>query len=258
MSARLAVLGAGAIVPRVGYGPAGYALELEPGGPVTLFDCGPGSVRALPSVGLDPVDVTRVVVSHFHTDHVLDLFALAFLRRNPELADRVGPLELVGPAGLARLVEAAPAALGRWVAFEDVTVREVAPDDDGFGELATADLGLRCATTGHTPDALAWRADWAGGSLVYSGDSPVEPRVGELARDADLFVVECSFSDEVGSTNHLTPAGVAELVRIGRPRRVLLSHFYPPTDPAECVEVVRLATGAEVFAARDGLSVSLG
>lgn len=57
-------------------------------------------------------EIERVVVSHFHADHLLDLFALAFARHNPALAG-VGPIELVGhhltPGAAARLARAAGA-----------------------------------------------------------------------------------------------------------------------------------------------------
>ena len=40
-AARLHVLGAGAILPRKGYGCSGYALETAPQSMLTLLDCGP-------------------------------------------------------------------------------------------------------------------------------------------------------------------------------------------------------------------------
>lgn len=253
-----AVLGAGSAVPRAGYGPAGYALELVPDGPVTLFDCGPGTIRALPSVGLDVTRVERVVLSHEHTDHVLDLFALAFVRRSPKLAPSFVPLEIVGPRGTKQLVARAPGAIGRWVGFEDTSVREVTPEEDGFGVTRLGDLDARFTRTGHTPVALAWRVEVPGfGGLVYSGDTGLEPRVGELARDAELFVVECSFPDGSGMSHHLTPTQVAELIRTSGAKRVLLTHFYPENDPEEAREIVARATGVPVVAARDGIRVRL-
>ncbi|MEX1023825.1 MAG: MBL fold metallo-hydrolase [Planctomycetota bacterium] len=258
MTARLVVLGAGAIVPRAGYGPAGYALEREPEGPITLLDCGPGTLRSLPAAGFDPVRIERVVVSHFHPDHVLDLFALALYRRIPGIEERVPHLELIGPVGLARLVERAPDLLGRAVAFEDFDVREIETDEDGFGHCSSGPFDLRCAATGHTPQALAWRLEAPGmDRLTYSGDSGAQPRLGELAKGSDVLVIECSFADGAGTPNHLTPSGVATLVRAARPGRVLLTHFYPDTDPAECARQVRDATGAEVSAAHDGFELKL-
>ena len=98
MAAEWTVLGAGSILPRAGYGCAGHALRSTPGGRVTLFDCGPGTIRALASAGIGLGEVERVAISHFHPDHWLDLLALAFARRNP--ASQPAPrLELVGPRG---------------------------------------------------------------------------------------------------------------------------------------------------------------
>ncbi|HEX6884963.1 MAG TPA: MBL fold metallo-hydrolase, partial [Planctomycetota bacterium] len=109
--AELTVLGAGSILPRAGYGCAGYALRPAPGAPVTLLDCGPGSIRALAAAGIGVGEVRRVVFSHYHLDHCLDLFALAFARHNPALA-AVGEIELVGPRGLRERIEGAPGILG--------------------------------------------------------------------------------------------------------------------------------------------------
>src|SRR5688572_26913771 len=99
MPAQLTVLGAGSILPRAGYGCAGYALRPAKGARVTLFDCGPGSIRALGAARIDLNEIERVVISHFHADHCLDLFALAFARNNPTLHP-LPTLEIVGPVGL--------------------------------------------------------------------------------------------------------------------------------------------------------------
>ena len=84
-----------------GLGCAGYALRLVEDGPVTLFDCGPGTLRALAEAELRLESVQRVVISHFHVDHCLDLFALGFARNNPSF--EAEELELVSERGDRRL-----------------------------------------------------------------------------------------------------------------------------------------------------------
>ena len=251
MSATLSVLGAGSILPRAGYGCAGYALRPEKGAPVTLLDCGPGSIRALAGVGIALGEVRAVVLSHYHLDHCLDLFALAFARHNPALED-VGEIELVGPRGLRARLEGAPGVLGHWAAMPRSVVREVEPGE----ELERDGLRWRSTANGHTPEALSWRVEPAGRggawSLVYTGDTPEDPRVAELARGAGVLLAECSFPEEEAAPNHLTPTSAARLARAARVRRLVLTHFYPSMDPEEArARAARIFDGT-IELARDG------
>jgi ribonuclease BN (tRNA processing enzyme) len=248
VSATLSVLGAGSILPRLGYGCAGYALRPAPGAPVTLLDCGPGSIRALAGVGIGVQEVRRVVLSHWHLDHCLDLFALAFARHNPALAG-AGELELVGPAGLVARMENAPAVLGRWAAMPDARLTEVEPG----AALERDGLVWRSTANGHAPEALSWRVDGLeGGALCYSGDAPDDPRVAELARGARTFLCECSFPEELATANHLSPSSAARLARTAGVERLILTHFYPSMDPDEARARAERVFDGPIELARDG------
>jgi len=252
MSARLICLGAGSILPRPGFGCAGYVLEPEGAGPVTLLDCGPGSIRALGAAGIALERVRRVVFSHYHLDHCLDVFALAFARHNPAFAP-APPLELWGPPGLARLVGGAPETLGRWARDPDATVREVPCDGAGRGGFEAGGLAFRCVRNGHTPEAVSWRVELADGtSLAYTGDTGPDPGVGDLARGVDLLLAECSFPDDHATPNHLSPRSAGELARAAAPGRLVLTHFYPSLEPARAAEAVALVWDGPIETARDG------
>lgn len=252
MSATLTVLGAGAILPQPGRGPAGYALRPSPGEAVTLLDCGPGSVRMLGAVDIGIEEVERVVFSHYHLDHCLDVFALIFARHNPGLAG-VPTLELIGPPGLSTLIEEAPRALGRWAMDTDCTVLEVEPDARGRAVRTRGSLRLEAQQNGHTRPAFSWRVDLADGSaLTYSGDTDDDARVAALARASDLFVCECSFPDDRGTENHLTPTQAGRLAQAAGARRLLLTHFYPGTDPDEARSVAAREFSGPIELARDG------
>jgi ribonuclease BN (tRNA processing enzyme) len=262
MAARLHVLGAGTALPRPSragrcYGPAGYAYEPVPGGPLTLFDIGPGSVRQLGNLGLELERVERVVLSHFHPDHCLDLFALTFARRNPAFVGQA-PLELLGPRGLSAWYESGVASLGEWVRERRLQLVEQGPEAWAAGR-DQGGFRLFGVPTGHTPNAMAWRieAPAHGGALVYSGDSGERPQLAELARDAGLFLCECSFPDGRESEHHLTPSGAARLFRAAGARRLLLTHFYPELDPDRAAEGASSLAGVQVAAAYDGLCVEL-
>jgi ribonuclease BN (tRNA processing enzyme) len=255
VGAQWCVLGAGSILPREGFGPAGYALRPSPAAPVTLFDCGPGTLRNLPRVAIALGEIERVVLSHFHLDHCLDLFALAFARRNPSLgAPR--PLEVVGPRGLARLVASAEGALGALARDPAAAFVEVEPVA-GQPPLVRGGLRLSWTPTEHTVEALAWRADLPGAAVAFSGDSPETPGVADLAAGVDLFTVECSHADGHGVSGHLTPSSAARLAARAGARRLLLTHFYPQLDPGEARAVAARTFSGEILLARDGLVVEL-
>lgn len=245
------VLGSGSILPRAGHGPAGYALQAAGSDRITLFDCGPGTLRTLGAAGFGAHAVERVVLSHFHPDHCLDLFALAFARRNPS-GPPCGPLELVGPRGLAELLERGAALFGTrsWTRFEQTSVVEVDPArvDE---RLVRGALELRFAPTRHTPDALAWRAELGGCSVTFSGDSGESGELVELARGTDLFACECSFPDERAVEHHLTPSGAGRIARDADVGTLLLTHFYPETDPESARAVAARTFGGTIELARD-------
>lgn len=262
----LRVLGAGSALPRVGFGCAGYALVEDASGAkrggATLLDCGPGTVRSFASVGIELTDVRRVVLSHYHLDHCLDLFALFFARRNPALKDRP-TLDLHGPPGLERLVRESPAGLGKHARDPDARLHEHAPQaDESADERAAFEADGRrftCVRNGHADVAVSWRVDDPRGwSLTYTGDTNEDPRVARLARGCDLLVAECSFLEEEATANHLTPGGAARLASEAGVGMLLLSHFYPQTSPAEARARAARVFPGRVECAHDGYVLPLG
>lgn len=252
MTVEWTVLGAGSALPRADYGSSGYALRPAPRRPVTLFDCGPGTIRALGSAGIALGEVRRVVISHFHPDHCFDLFALAFARRNPDFKP-APDLEIIGPRGLVDLLERGASIFGErtWLRFEKTTLTEI--DPLASASLDRDDLHLTWVATRHTPEAVAWRIALAGErSITYTGDSGENADVAALARATDLFVCECSFPDERAVEHHLSPSSAGRMARAAGCSRLLLSHFYPSLDPEDARAAAAQVFAGEIELARDG------
>ncbi len=64
-----------------------------------LFDCGEGTQRQMKIAEISPTKITRIIISHFHADHVLGLGGLL---RNLEANDYNKPLYIYGPKGLEK------------------------------------------------------------------------------------------------------------------------------------------------------------
>ena len=68
---------------------------------------------------------------------------------------------------------------------------------------------IKSAPTNHTDGSLAYRVEAEGRSLVYSGDTDVSDSLVDLARGADLLVLEAANPFKV--PGHLTPAEAGRL-----------------------------------------------
>jgi ribonuclease BN (tRNA processing enzyme) len=213
-----------------------------------LIDCGASSLIAMRRFGVDPNAVRTIFVSHLHGDHFggLPFFILdaQFYSR------RMGPLTLVGPAGFReRLAQAMevffPGSSAAARKFE-VDIVEVAAGErrevNGVG-LTSVEVKHAC---GAPPLALRLACD--GRTIAYSGDSEWTEALVEIARGADLFIVEAlSFDKKI--PHHLDYASLrANAAGLGA-KRIVLTHLGP--------EMLARAAAAEHEAAYDGMTIEL-
>ncbi len=101
-------IGTAASVPTAARGTA--ATLLARGGERWLVDCGEGTQRQLLRSGLGLVDLDVILLTHMHGDHFLGLPGML---KTFGLRARERPLRLVGPRGLARLMETLRPVVGR-------------------------------------------------------------------------------------------------------------------------------------------------
>lgn len=97
---RLTILGTSSARPTIRRNVSGSVVEI--GGESVLFDCGEGTQRQALIAGLRFSRLRLIAITHLHGDHVNGLFGLL---GTLVLDGRTRPIRLVGPRGLARLVE---------------------------------------------------------------------------------------------------------------------------------------------------------
>ncbi|MBO6938772.1 MAG: MBL fold metallo-hydrolase [Deltaproteobacteria bacterium] len=249
---RLGFLGTGTAIPSATRGASGYVLEAE--GDVLLLECGPGSTRRWPAMGLDFARIGAVLCSHHHVDHCGDLAALLFGRNvAPEVHEG---LVLAGPTGHGRLIDRLQEAFGDGVRHDDLQVVEL---DEG-GALALAGFAIEARAMAHPrrnadeAPALGFRIERGGRRLAFSGDSGACDALVELCRGVDLALLECSYPAGRESSRHLNAATVAQVARDAGVRRLVLTHIYPEADRVDLESEVRAAGyEGELTIASDGL-----
>lgn len=222
--------------------------RVEGSGGDFLIDCGASSLVALRKLGIDPNTIKLIFITHLHGDHFggLPFFILdaQFYSR------RQTPLVLIGPPGFKkRLAEAMevffPGSSTAKRKFETI-VHEVAPASSLHLEgitLFTVEMVHACGSP-----ALGLRFEIDGKVIAYTGDGEWSEAVIELARDADLLIVE-ALSFEKPISQHLNYRAVRDNShRIGA-KRIILTHFGP--------EMLERLGEAEHEAASDGMIVHI-
>ena len=247
----LVVLGSGTAVPRPGRAPAG--LYVEEAGVRLLLDAGPGSLSRLADAGGRLEDLDGVAITHLHPDHSADLLAVLFGLKNPDLV-RERPLTVLGPPGLHGLVEGFVAAYGRWV--EDPPCGVQLREWQASQELAGWRLDTLPVEHGGAAHGLRLTTP-AGLVLCYPGDTDECDAVVELARGADLLVLDCSHPHRRKVEGHLSPTPCGRLAARAGVAALLLTHIYPGWDPETARPRVARHWDGPLHLAADGLRLTV-
>ncbi|MFO7600892.1 MAG: ribonuclease Z [Candidatus Desulfacyla sp.] len=248
------ILGSGTAIPLHGRASPSIAVVIE-GRPI-LLDIGPGTLRQLTRSGMDYEQIEHVFLTHFHPDHTADLVHLLFASRNPAVSRRRRPFKVAGPPGTARLIAALQQAYPDWLSLppEVMGIEEL-----GMGKNDRRDYGnftVITTPTDHTPDSVAYRVrDRQGKSVVYSGDTGFCDGVVELARGADVLVLESSFPDGEECDGHLTPSLAGRMAALAGVERLVLIHFYPECLRTDVAAQCRRTYKGELILGEDLLPV---
>ncbi len=197
------------------------AVVVRAGGTTCLVDVGGSPVQKLRRVGVDPVNLSAVVVTHTHPDHVYGLPALVQCLL---ILGRTAPLPIHCRVEHADLVRRLLDLFG--LADEGLSVPVVPVEPrEGVRVLATPDLVLTASPNAHgrMPN-LAIRADAGGRSLVYSSDTRPCAEVEALARGATALIHEATFARPDPTQWHSTASDAGQVARTAGVRRLYLAH----------------------------------
>jgi ribonuclease Z len=175
---KIVLLGSG-MGPRVDLAQFGASTLIEAGEMRLLFDCGRGATLRLTQVGVPIGTINRLFLTHLHSDHVIQIPDL--LLTGWAGGGRSVPLEVWGPDGTQEMMRHLQEAFGFDIHMRR-DVDEKRPADgikvlshdiaegvvfDEQGVKVTAFL----VDHGLLKPALGYRVDYAGHSVVLSGDT---------------------------------------------------------------------------------------
>ena len=220
-----------------------------PGQAPVLLDCGATSLCALRACGLDPGEISTVLVSHLHGDH---FGGLPFLILDGQFTRRASSLTIAGPPGTAgrlrQAMEASfPGSHGASRRF-GVDVVELAPGSTS----AVNGIEVACWEVDHPSGAppLALRVGLAGTTIAYTGDTAWTENLIPAAASADLLIAEAYYYDKA-IPYHLRYTDLVRYRASLTSRRTVLTHMSADM-------LAKAGEGQLAFeTARDGLVIRL-
>jgi ribonuclease Z len=277
----LVLLGTGSPLPSVNR--CGNGQLIIGGGETILVDCGPGVMRRIYELNIQPAHIATVFITHLHSDHITDF---ADLMVSGWTRGRQRPLKVYGPEGTREAVDGFLAALaadtryriahhGEKLPAEGATcdVTEIVATDEPHSAARIGDIEVDAFLVDHRPvwPAFGYRFRRDGKTIVISGDTRRCDALVRAAQDADVFVCEALNAEMLGAViqtaraagneagaamlteaieYHVSPRDVAEIARDARVKHLVITHIIPPI-PDEGPAVVAFTAGmAETFKGR--------
>lgn len=245
---RVTLLGTAAGPPaRVGV--AGISTLVEAGDDQFLFDAGRGFMQRLVQTGVPASAVSKLFLTHLHSDHVIDVPDLLLMGWSGPPARRA-PLEVWGPEGTRDMMS----HLEQAFAFDIHMRRDVdehappsgiqvmARDISEGTVFAKNGVTISAFLVDHGPvkPAYGFRVNYGGRSICLSGDTRPSENLVEACRGVDVLIHEAIDEDVVRRlvqndqqlfeaivSHHTTPEQAADIFRRVGPRLAVFSHVPP-------------------------------
>jgi ribonuclease Z len=205
-------------------------MVVEYAGGALLIDCAGSPPHRLDRAGVHLRQVTDILLTHDHTDH---LYGLPFLVQGLMLYEWTGrwsgELRVWGLWETLGTAQALLKLLGLW---ERITIEwRPIPAEAGHIAFQSADLRVLTTPVQHLRPTLGVRLEGrdSGRTVAYSGDTEPCAAVVALARGADVLLHEATNQRE--GPGHSTPAGAGEMAAQANVGRLVLVHFDPSLDP---------------------------
>jgi len=255
----------------------GPATLIEHGPERFLVDAGSGVGAQLVQAGVRAYDWPRLLITHHHSDHTIDLGHLLVTRW---IVGQNAPFEIWGPAGTRKQVD----LLLDYLAW-DIDIRRAHMHDRRPPEMRVTEIeegkilevgGVTVSAflVEHGPvrPAFGFRFDGGGRSLVVSGDTRPSETLVRWSQGVDCLIHECCDMARTGwfpgcgwptleekirdlQSYHTPPAEVGRVAADARAKRLVLSHLMPASTPEDLLAAASQGYAGPVVVGADLMEV---
>jgi ribonuclease Z len=227
-------------------------LLVEAGSETLLFDCGSTVPSRLDQLFPSKIGVSKVFLSHLHSDHTEGLPMLwmqgwqSFRWDSPLFIWGPGP-DVDQPSGTADLASRIQAAYATNTHIRRDLVEHLPPDGSLIRATEVSEgvvyqsngVTVTAFLVDHHPvkPAYGYRIDYAGRSVVFSGDTTRSDNLIKFAKGADVLIHEVILPPPGAGQGpitqyHTTPEQAADVFRRVAPRLAVYTHIVGPDGAA--------------------------
>jgi len=228
---------------------AGPATLVSAGGAHLLVDAGRGVLMRLAAAGVPVGQLSAVLLTHLHSDHITDLNDVITSQWITTFEPT--PLRIVGPVGTREVVEHVVASLGPDIGYriahhEDLSqppLVEVTEVESGPADVGGTTFTVSAAPTDHKPvePSVGYRIEHAGTAVVVAGDTVPCAGLDELCAGADALVHTAIRKDVIAGIPvqrlrdtldyHSSPEEAAQTAARAGVGTLVLTHYVPAFPP---------------------------
>lgn len=191
-----------------------------------LIDCVSSPAVRLPQAGIQLLDPTDLILTHFHPDHVS---GAPLLLMNMWVSGRQKPLQVYGLHHTLSRMETVMEAYGweSWPGFFPVAFHRL-PQREGILVLENSEFMVHASPMKHLIPTIGVRVESkvSGKVVVYSCDTEPCPELARLAGDADILLHEATGM----GVGHSSPSQAGMTARQANAKELMLIHYSPPAD----------------------------
>ena len=251
---KVTILGSGTCVPSLQR--SSCSVLIETGKAKILADIGAGTIRRLLEAGVLISQITHILISHLHLDHIGELASFLFSSKFP--SPRKEPLTIIAACGFVDFFIGLTAVFGSWIELGDHVLQIVELPGTGPGSYDCEDFKVQTLPIVHTAQSIGFRViSQEGHSVVYSGDTDYCENLINLAIGTDLLICECAHPDQLKTIGHLCPSLAGETARKAEVNHLVLTHFYPDCESADIQNECRTTFKGHLILARDLMTITL-
>ncbi|MDP3979982.1 MAG: MBL fold metallo-hydrolase [Chlamydiota bacterium] len=241
------ILGSGTGVISLKRGSPGYLMRTQKA--KLLIDSGTGTLHQMIRHGINPTDIDAIFYTHTHPDHICDLVPFLFSLKYTE-PHRTHPLSIFGGPGFKGFFEKLTEVYLGWITPQTFALNVIEMKGSLIHFL---DMSVRAVPVVHNPESVAYRFEESQYSAAFSGDSDMCDGLVEVAKESDIYFIECSFPDQNKKRGHLTASEVAHVACLAKPKKLVLTHIYPQNDNVSILNDIKKDYDGEVILAMDNM-----